>query len=76
MEFAAGLFLQGSMEMLEKAGCKDIESRDTKQRPSWISMKWVACVWEKTLPPRYATNGTRCTIAKMCSPRMACTGIS
>jgi hypothetical protein len=41
-------FLKESMEMLEKAGCKDIVSRDTKQPPGLDIHEMGACVWEKT----------------------------
>ena len=34
-------FLEQGAEMLEKAGCNNINQNDSKQAPGWIFMKWA-----------------------------------
>ncbi|HYJ37547.1 MAG TPA: GMC family oxidoreductase N-terminal domain-containing protein [Chitinophagaceae bacterium] len=42
-------FLTESEEMLQKAGCRNIEPYDSHQALDWIFTRWVAAEWERIL---------------------------
>jgi hypothetical protein len=64
-------YVEQMTEMFTSAGFTNIQAHvDTRAR-DWISTKWAAYVWVKTLKHQCLINGIACTPAKMFTLPMA-----
>ena len=54
-------------EMLEVAGCRDVETRDNNWHPASTSTRWAAAAWGAIRRRPCSTAGTSCTPARTSS---------